>query len=83
MAKIEFSAHEIELLKKTAEEYHKGGVDQARAFMMNSGIKFDVSDELMQFNAPEAGTVNSDGCYACFTCAIVFAATLALAWVTS
>jgi len=79
MAKINFSKEEIDVLKKAAEEYHRGGADQAQAFIDDSGITIDVCNELKQLNAPESGMVNGDGCYACVICVAIFAV-IALAY---
>jgi hypothetical protein len=81
MAKIEFSSAEIAVLKKAAAEAQKAAGERAKAIIKESGIEFTASPALKALTAPEAGTVGSNNCYACFTCLIVGAATLALAWV--
>jgi hypothetical protein len=82
MAKFEFSAAEIAVLKKAAAEAQKAAAEKAKAIIEESGIEFTVSPEIKAtLTAPEAGTVGDNKCYACFTCLVVGAATLALAWV--
>lgn len=67
MAKIEFSAQELEVLKKVAEEYHKNGAGKAKEMLAKSGITFEISDNIKgDCSAP--GVVEGDGCFACIVC---------------
>lgn len=83
MAKIEFTAQELEILRKAAEAYREGGVEKAKTAMEDGGLKIEISPELREdFAAPETGLDGADGCYACFSCLVFLAATVALAWST-
>jgi hypothetical protein len=81
MAKIEFSAEEIAVLKKAAAEAQKAAAASVKAVIQKEGINFAAHPARKALAAPEGGAVNSSGCFACFTCLIVGAATLSLAWV--
>lgn len=84
MAKIEFSAKELESMKQIAEAYKKGGDEQAQKVLEQTGFRLEISPEVREAMtaAPESGKVNSDNCFACFACLIIGAATLSLMYVT-
>jgi hypothetical protein len=81
MAKIDFTAKEIEVLQKAAAEAQKAGAERAKAIIQESGIEFPIAPEIRKLIAPEATSIvgGSDNCYACIAC-VFTVATIALAY---
>ncbi|MDC7290694.1 hypothetical protein NXH76_23165 [Blautia schinkii] len=67
MAKIEFSDHELEILKKVAQEYHDNGAGKAKQMLAESGITFEITDNV-KGDCAVPGVVGEDACYACIAC---------------
>jgi len=68
MAKIDFSAKEIETLKKAAEEYHKAGAEKAKSIIDEAQIKFEFPQQLEELKPPMANNLGDSSCNACYAC---------------